>query len=241
MSELEEFKMPCYTLHCQYVGNNVGGFDTRFAPEHLVKQNIAKLAKSFGAPCHVLMRLGQSDKVALVGDGPIIQADALITDKLDCNIIMTTVADCAPVVIFSKKEPLFAVVHGGRRNLDQGILEKTIRRLIQNFQVDISDLAAYIGPGIKARSYALPASVPSNLKHAGWMGNFLKKEDYILLDMSGFILQELVRLGISYRAIKVSQVDTAAKDGKYYSHYRTTRFGDAGGRNGFAVGMRSPL
>lgn len=101
------------------------------------------------------------------GDPPR-EADALVSASgRDPMAIM--VADCLPVVLVS--QPVghqghsghtgpTAVAHAGRQGLLDGVLQNTVRRLLQAGAGDgPGDLTAWIGPGICGRCYEVPESM----------------------------------------------------------------------------------
>jgi copper oxidase (laccase) domain-containing protein len=228
------FKLPTYDVKCTYVGRSSGGFNDRYTDKAIADKNLQLLAGSFGSTSATLTLAEGHSKIREVGPGAA---------ETPCDVLITTVprhalllrpADCIPLVIYSHSRPLIALVHCGRTSLDEGIVHKTIDYLAAHMDEPVTNLHAYLGPGIKRKSYALPPG--NDAKHSAWRRHTRTKAGKVYFDLFGFVKNELVRLGIPKAAISVSGIDTATHPG-YYSHYQATRHGEQNGRNGFAVAI----
>lgn len=81
-------------------------------------------------------------------------ADASYTrEKKQALAIMT--ADCLPIFIANKKGDEIAAIHGGWRPLALGIIENTLRK----FSSENSELYAWLGPCIGAKSFEVGIDV----------------------------------------------------------------------------------
>lgn len=73
--------------------------------------------------------------------------DALISNNLSTLLLMNF-ADCVPIILYSKKDNTGAIVHAGWRGTASKILEKTIKKINNELNVDSKDITALIGPSI---------------------------------------------------------------------------------------------
>jgi polyphenol oxidase len=101
----------------------------------------------------VLQRQVHSDIITYVDKGGAIgESDALITDKFNLGLAISS-ADCVPVFIYDKKNKVIAGVHSGWKGTEKNILQKTISRLLTDFNSNPESLIIYIGPSISQKNY----------------------------------------------------------------------------------------
>jgi len=77
--------------------------------------------------------------------------DALITNKSNTPIAVLT-ADCAPILIFDKKNKTIAAIHAGWKGAYKGIVKKVIKFLIKKGSF-AKNITAVIGPCISQKNY----------------------------------------------------------------------------------------
>jgi polyphenol oxidase len=88
----------------------------------------------------------------------LIGVDALITScKSLCIGVLT--ADCCPILLYDCQKKIIAVVHAGWRGTLLRICEKTIMKLVEEFDCNTSDLIAAIGPSISSENYEISGDV----------------------------------------------------------------------------------
>lgn len=227
--------LPGYKIHFKMLGIDTGGFSEKYTEKAIADLNTDMLRTFFGSKTSTLMRAQMHSEIKDVAIEHTTQnCDALITTDLFHALIMKP-ADCIPLVLFSTKQPLLALVHGSRSSLDENIIEKTMNRL-ESYGARPEDVSAYIGPSIKHSSYILPSSIVSKLTHPSW-DKFIRYDDsQISMDIVGFTSYELVRLGLKPNNISISRINTAAHS-DYFSNYAATRRGTVQGRNGMVVIM----
>ena len=79
--------------------------------------------------------------------------DALITNKSNTPIAVLT-ADCAPILIFDKKNKTIAAIHAGWKGAYKGIVKKVIKFMIMKGS-STKDITAVIGPCISFKNYEI--------------------------------------------------------------------------------------
>lgn len=142
------------------------GFNTGDLAAH-VEANRATLTGAFALPPHRLLTVNQvHGNQILVIDRPNqdllhfqrVDADAIVTDQPDI-LIGILVADCFPVLLWSRQDGVAAAVHVGWRGAAAGLLGHTVQAMVQQFGVRPERLRAAIGPGIGAHSYEVDRPV----------------------------------------------------------------------------------
>jgi copper oxidase (laccase) domain-containing protein len=233
MAVSKTFSFPKFDVICKFVGVDSGGFSAKFAPQDVVDKNRAELTGAATQTTKLKVGLGADVAVAALAD-ELIEADGVVVTEPD-HALFVVVADCAPIVIFSQSKSVCALIHGGRKNLDAGVVPRTIELFAKTCSIEPADMGVYIGPGVKKESYRLPKERLETLHDAAWPKfTQLHDDDTFNLDLAGFVKFQCQQAGIPSDHIHEELVDTAA-DRNYYSHYAATHFGATEGRNGFAV------
>ena len=139
--------------------------------------------------------------------------DGLVTDKPGI-LLMTTHADCAPLVIYDKAHKILGQAHAGWRGLASGLIESLVERLKSLNGTGPSELHAWIGPTIRACCYEVDRDVADRFPdHC----RFLAGES-IRLDLTMFVHRELWRLGLNPDYVTDSNVCTSCNP--EFSSYR---------------------
>lgn len=118
--------------------------------------------------------------------------DGLITDKPGV-LLMTTHADCAPIIIYDRSHLILGQAHAGWRGLISGVLENLVNKLKSVNGTNPTDLFAWIGPTIRACCYEVDLNVASRFPDEC---RFLAGES-LRLDLTRFIHLELFRMGFN--------------------------------------------
>ncbi len=97
-----------------------------------------------------------SDKVIFISDdfdfNEQKDGDAIITCKRNLFIGVRT-ADCVPILLSDENSNFVAVVHAGWRGTFYNIVNKTIERILKEFNCNPEDIIAALGPSIGACCY----------------------------------------------------------------------------------------
>jgi len=89
------------------------------------------------------------------------EADAAWTRERGLGLAVLT-ADCVPVVLRARGQPLVAVAHAGWRGLVAGVVES----LVAGLPSQAADLEAWIGPAIGPQAYEVGADVAEAVRSA---------------------------------------------------------------------------
>ena len=89
-------------------------------------------------------------------------ADALVTSSSNLMLGITT-ADCIPVIFFDNQNRNIGICHAGWKGLSNGIIEKTIEKMIL-IGSSVSSINVVIGPCIRKYSYEVNYDFLNNFK-----------------------------------------------------------------------------
>lgn len=150
-------------------------------------------------------------------------ADALVSNQK--NIILAIItADCVPVLLFDEKNQIISATHTGYKGAKNNIVAEVLKKM-QTLGANIANISAIIGPCIRKASYQVSADfytdffIPKNIKE-----NFFTidpfNSDKFLFDLPGYIVQQLINLGIE--KITDTKIDTYSNPHLYCSYRRCT-------------------
>jgi polyphenol oxidase len=175
-------------------------------------QNRLKFAKLLGYQQNNLFSLHQihSDKVIKVdkmmaGLGACelnhaVKGDACYTNLNDI-LLITTWADCVPVLLFDPVSKYIASAHSGWRGTKKNIVAKTINELMKN-GVRVSDLYAAIGPAIRACCYQVGLEFEEIFGTTNLNRFLIKKAEKFYFDLSEAVYFQVINTGVSKNKIE---------------------------------------
>lgn len=142
--------------------------------------------------------------------------DALVTDRGEIYLVVS-VADCAPVYVYDVKKKAIGLIHCGWRGAKGRIVEKTIDLMVKNFGSDVLDLIAYIGPCASVCCYEVDKEF-----EALFDVRFLrfKRNGKFHFDLKGEIFSQLVKAGVNFKNIGVSNYCTICNSDLFHSYRR---------------------
>ena len=114
--------------------------------ERIVKENREFFFKELGLkPENIaIQKQVHGDKINYVVKGGFCgESDALITDKRNVGLVISS-ADCTAIFIFDKKNKVIAAVHSGWRGTEKNILLKVLKKLKEDFNSFSENLIVYI-------------------------------------------------------------------------------------------------
>ncbi len=82
------------------------------------------------------------------------KTDGLVTVTRGITLVTST-ADCYPVVIYEPSEKILASLHIGRRGARDGLIAKAVRLMAEISPIDTRSAIAVIGPGICGDCYTV--------------------------------------------------------------------------------------
>lgn len=154
-------------------------------------------------------------------------ADGLMTDTPGLGLCFV-VADCMPVVVYDPRNKAVALLHAGRRGVEQNILAVALQKMAKEYGTVPKDVLVGAGPGISADSYVFDQD--NEVDKEFWGADFkLGNDKKFHMDNKNKLKQQALRLGIPESNIEISQIDTyTSKD--YFSHRISYDKGEPEGR-----------
>ena len=224
-----------------------GNLSCKWGPEKTVIDCRGKFLKKNGltpGDC-VIADLGQSDGVEVVGKNDSgkgmsscrdrgVAADSLITNEKGVYLFLL-IADCIPMVLYDPVKKILALVHLGRLTTNLRLVDKTIRKMVEVFGVDPSNVIAYGGPSIGKNSYRLDFFKEDKNEWKDFVRQ--ERDGKFWVDVAGHNRRQLLDMGVKENNIYTSSIDTFTSL-EYFSHYRSVRTGEKEGRFATVVGMK---
>ncbi|MCC7345169.1 MAG: peptidoglycan editing factor PgeF [Deltaproteobacteria bacterium] len=167
------------------------------------------------------------------------EADAVICARWAVPIAVRT-ADCVPVFIAHPKR-VIAVVHAGWRGTVAGILEKTLLRMRESFDLDLSEAALAVGPAIGPECYEVGEDVAAAFRGRG-DSVFLKElgQGKFALDLKAANAAQARRLGVAVENIELRPECTRCEAELFHSHRAALARGEAKAGRNYSWLMISP-
>jgi YfiH family protein len=235
----EEFSQIPVILHgfCTRIGGVSGG---PFAslnvspregdPPEQVRENWQRLASAFEIPCEQFFVVNQvhGEQVLVIEDAHSCRSlenrrfDAIVTDRPGVAIGIKT-ADCAPVLLFDRRNRAIAAVHAGWRGTALGIAAKAVGVMKQRYASRPKDLSAVIGPSIGPCCYEVDGPVFEALAGLGDKGRVLrpgKREGRWMFDLPLANRFQLEEEGMDPKRISASGLCTCCRPDLFFSHRR---------------------
>ncbi|MBR1946205.1 MAG: peptidoglycan editing factor PgeF [Alphaproteobacteria bacterium] len=207
-----------------------------------VRENMRRVAGNLGCTVEKLFVLHQTHSsivIPVTTDDPFEKTpygDALVTNCPNIFLGIKT-ADCAPVLMTDPEKEIVAAAHAGWRGAVGGILENTVKTMI-DMGAETQNIVALIGPCIAPQSYEVDAEMKDEfLKEDSKASLFFVPADAgkYRFDLPGYVLAKLERLGIG--AAEWVGEDTYALEKEYFSYRRSSQKGESCGRQISVIGL----
>ncbi len=180
-----------------------------------IKSNLNKI---------VLLNQTHSDKFYYIDkksklNNKRFDGDALITNKSNTPIGVLT-ADCAPILLFDKKNKVVAVIHAGWKGAYKEIVKKVIKFMTKKGS-STGNIIAVIGPCISLKSYEVKQGFITKFikkdKKTKFFFKKIKGKNYF--NLNEYIAYQLKSLGI--KKIEVINKDTFNIKNNFFSARRS--------------------
>jgi len=145
----------------------------------------------------------------------ICDTDGLITSQRNVYLSIT-VADCLPVIIFDPLKEVICLVHCGWKGLEKKIIEKAVKKITDNFNVDSNKLIGGIGPGIGRCHFDVKEDFLPRFK--SYPDAIVIKDGKNYIDLKMIAKRQLEIAGIKKGNIEMSPVCTYCQSDKYFSY-----------------------
>jgi len=130
------------------------------------------------------------------------------------------------------KYRVVSAVHAGWRGTKEKITQKTVEKMIKEFESDPKDILIGIAPSIRRCCYEVDFNVAKYfLEYKDSYNNLDKK---YMLDLVNINIQQLLEVGIQRDNIEDSNICTSCSFNNYFSYRKTT----CDGRFLSAIGLK---
>lgn len=141
--------------------------------------------------------------------------DAIVTHRQQL-LLAVSVADCAPILIFDRRNTVVAAVHAGWRGTVAGIVTDTLQYLKEQYDTRGRDCYAYIGPCIDECSFEVGEEVAEQFDPAFKQWNPEKGKFYV--DLKKANAAQLRAFDLPELHIEVSPLSTVLHNNDFFSY-----------------------
>lgn len=189
------------------------GDDSRRASREILARALGREAADFAW----LKQMHGADVRIVEGRGLLGEADALLSNK-PAAMLLISVADCCPVLLWQPRGKLFAAAHAGWRGLVAGVLPRTVETLVRE-GAEPSSLRAWIGPSISVEHFEVGDEVAEQFdsRFVRPAGDGRERPH---VDLKAAARHELVEVGLEPEAIDVCPDCTYERADLYWSYRR---------------------
>lgn len=152
----------------------------------------------------------------------IIGYDGLVTNIK--NIVLVTYhADCVPIFFLDPEKKVIALSHAGWRGTADGIAQKTVEEMENEYGSNPSDILAGIGPSIGKCCFQVDTPVYNEFKAKhDFADEYITKDknftDKYMIDLWGINKELLLKGGLKDKNIFISGLCTKCRKDIFYSH-----------------------
>ncbi|MCD9197554.1 polyphenol oxidase family protein [Aeromicrobium wangtongii] len=198
-----------------------------------VAANLAAVAEATAVDRLILMTQVHGRDVvweSQVPDGEVPVADALLTDRPGVGVLVR-VADCTPVVLADREQPLAGVVHCGRVGLVEGVIDAAVSAMRDR---GATALQAVVGPRACGRCYELPAELADSVAAVVPQARSTTSWGTDAVDVGAGVLAQLAALDVP--ADDLGAGECTIEHDRWFSYRRQ---GPASGRFGAVAVIRA--
>jgi YfiH family protein len=144
------------------------------------------------------------------------ETDALITEVPGLILAVFT-ADCLPIFLYDPDRPAVAVVHAGWRGTLDRIVERTVMKMVKQFQTTPERLWAALGPAICGRCFQVKSDLAELFAKADSRAVQADANGYYV-DLAGFNARLLACCGVAPEKITQSAPCTSCNRDTFFSY-----------------------
>lgn len=167
-----------------------------------------------------ILRVGKSDLGKFTPQiTNIPMADGLLTNEKGVYLFFLT-ADCLPILLCDPKKQAISLVHAGWKGIDLEIPQIAVKKMVEEFSSDPSQIQALIGPSIGPCCYK-GFLTPKDFTNPDWPKyQHYDKSQILGLDLWSFAQDQLQEAGLLKENIFNPQI-CSYHSGEYFSHCKS--------------------
>ena len=151
------------------------------------------------------------------------EADGIITSQKNIPLV-TTFADCVPIIIADPQKNITGVIHAGWRGTVASIASKAVDKMVEVYGCKLENILAGIGPGIGFDMFEVGNDVISMFldKYSKWedLTTRISNTDKWKLDLLQLNRRILLDRGIPDRNIVIADLCTYKRNDLFFSYRR---------------------
>ncbi|HYH05049.1 MAG TPA: peptidoglycan editing factor PgeF [Bacillota bacterium] len=145
------------------------------------------------------------------------ETDALITE-IPGIVLSIFTADCLPVFLYDPDTPAIAVIHAGWRGTLGRIAEKTLERMVDEYQTTPGRLRAAIGPAICRHCFQVNQDLADEFSKDDPLAVESDSTTASYVDLPGFNARLLAKAGVAPENIDLSGACTSCQTETFFSY-----------------------
>jgi hypothetical protein len=147
-------------------------------------------------------------------------ADALMTDQAGI-VLSVRVADCVPVLVAAKTGSVVVAIHAGWRGIVAGVIDNSIAKIHEAFDIQSGELVAAVGPCIGPEHFEVGDEVAAAFDQAGLSSTVIRSKDKKPhIDLLAAAVSQLQAAGIPNESIDQSSYCTYRDEALFHSYRR---------------------
>lgn len=140
-------------------------------PDLSEEEDYVEIQKERGIHQNIIIpKQEHTNNIAIVNNTWDVKKDFLATDGIIITVpnvpVMLCFADCVPVVLYSKKNNVLAVLHAGWRGTASGITKKACKIMIDEMGIHPKDISVAIGACISQCCFEVSQEVKEALEYS---------------------------------------------------------------------------
>lgn len=162
------------------------------------------------------------DRPVQVGEKFVDGWDAILTNQPNLLITVRT-ADCVPVLLADPKQRIVAAVHAGWRGAVNGIVLKTLTKMVDRFGCAMDSIQMAVGPSAGVCCYEVdkPVIEPLQAHFADWKSVLtLHGEQVGKIDLKELVRRQAVEAGLLGEHIQTLNLCTICRPEQFFSYRR---------------------
>ncbi len=162
------------------------------------------------------------DRPVRVGEKFVDGWDAILTNQPNLLVTVRT-ADCVPVLLADPTQRIVGVVHAGWRGAVNGIVPKTLQRMVDHFGCSADSIQVAIGPSAGACCYEVdgPVIEPLQSNFSSWPSVLtLQGDGHGKVDLKSLVRQQTQGWGIPEGQVHTLNLCTICRPEQFFSYRR---------------------
>lgn len=149
----------------------------------------------------------------------VAETDGIVTDQSDV-LLMSTYADCVPILFFSEEKQVVALAHSGWKGTVQGIASEMIGVFKKEYCIASETIKVAIGPSAGLCCYEVDSRVRDALSGYEEYSRYVDDE-HVMLDLKKIVKAQMIECGVLESNIEVSEDCTICNEERFFSYRRS--------------------